>query len=165
MKNWNCEKSRAAYLLSDEIFGALRSVQLADRLLNSMLDFRMDDEEVDATDQYTLRATFKELVWRMDIMCHYLCEARRGASCICLTPPRGSTHPINHPQSPVPSPAMKSLHGSRKSLLSLILPHSSAFWRFSARSRMERRRGTMNYDLLASKRGRVISWQQTSLAL
>ena len=76
MKNWNCEKSRAAYLLSDEIFGALRSVQLADRLLNSMLDFRMDDEEVDATDQYTLRATFKELVWRMDIMCHYLCEAR-----------------------------------------------------------------------------------------
>lgn len=76
MKNWNCEKSRAAYLLSDEIFGALRSVQLADHLLNSIMDFRLDDEEVDATDQHTLRAIFKELVWRMDIMCHYLCEAR-----------------------------------------------------------------------------------------
>ena len=76
MEKLTCEKTRAAYLLSDEIFGALRSVQLADRLLNSMLDFRMDDEEVEATDQYTLRATFKELVWRMDIMCHYLCEAR-----------------------------------------------------------------------------------------
>lgn len=76
MKNWNCEKSRAAYLLSDEIFGALRSVQLADHLLTSMLDFRMDEEEVDAADQFTLRATFKELIWRMDIMCHYLCEVR-----------------------------------------------------------------------------------------
>ena len=47
MEKLTCEKTRAAYLLSDEIFGALRSVQLADRLLNSMLDFRMDDEEVE----------------------------------------------------------------------------------------------------------------------
>ena len=76
MENWNGEKSRAAYLLSDEIFGALRNVQLADHLLNSAMDFRMDDEEVDSTDSNVLRATFKEIVWRMDIMCHYLCEVR-----------------------------------------------------------------------------------------
>ena len=83
MEKLTCEKTRAAYLLSDEIFGAFRGAQLANHLLNSAMDFRLDDEEiddtdqyVDATDQYTLRATFKELVWRMDIMCHYLCEAR-----------------------------------------------------------------------------------------
>ena len=69
-----CEKTRAAYLLSDEIFGAFRGAQLANHLLNSAMDFRLDDEEVDDTDQYVLRATFKELVWRMDILSHYLSE-------------------------------------------------------------------------------------------
>lgn len=76
MTNMPEEKCRAAYLLSDEIYGAFRSAQLADHLLNSMMDFRMDDEEVDATDQYTLRATFKEIIWRMDILSRYLSEAR-----------------------------------------------------------------------------------------
>lgn len=76
MINMNEEKSRAAYLLSDEIYGAFRSAQLADHLLNSIMDFRMDDEEVDATDQYTLRATFKEIIWRVDILSRYLSEAR-----------------------------------------------------------------------------------------
>lgn len=76
MTNMNEEKSRAAYLLSDEIYGAFRSAQLVDHLLGSTLDFRLDDEEVDETDQYTLRATFKEIVWRMDILSHYLSEAR-----------------------------------------------------------------------------------------
>lgn len=76
MINMNEEKSRAAYLLSDEIYGAFRSAQLADHLLNNIMDFRMDDEEVDATDQYTLRATFKEIIWRVDILSRYLSEAR-----------------------------------------------------------------------------------------
>lgn len=76
MNNTNKEKSHAAYLLSDEIYGAFRSAQLADHLLNSMMDFRLDDEEVDETDQYTLRATFKEIVWRMDILSRYLSETR-----------------------------------------------------------------------------------------
>lgn len=74
MEKLTCEKTRAAYLLSDEIFGAFRGAQLANHLLNSMMDFRLDDEEVDDTDQYVLRATFKELVWRMDILSHYLSE-------------------------------------------------------------------------------------------
>lgn len=38
------------------------------------MDFRLDDEEIDDTDQYVLRATFKELIWRMDILSHYLSE-------------------------------------------------------------------------------------------
>lgn len=76
MEKLTCEKTRAAYLLSDEIFGAFRGAQLANHLLNSMMDFRLDDEEVDDTDQYVLRATFKELVWRMDILSHYLSEVR-----------------------------------------------------------------------------------------
>ena len=75
MKEMDFETTRAAYLLSDEIFGAFRSAQLANHLLNSMMDFRLDDEEVDDTGQYVLRATFKELVWRMDILSHYLSEA------------------------------------------------------------------------------------------
>ncbi len=74
MEKLTCEKTRAAYLLSDEIFGAFRGAQLANHLLNSAMDFRLDDEEVDGLDQYVLRATFKELVWRMDILSHYLSE-------------------------------------------------------------------------------------------
>lgn len=74
MKEMDFEKIRAAYLLSYEIFGAFRGAQLANHLLNSAMDFRLDDEEVDDTDQYVLRATFKELVWRMDILSHYLSE-------------------------------------------------------------------------------------------
>lgn len=76
MTEMNEAKCRAAYLLSDEIYGAFRSAQLSDHLLNSIMDFRMDDEEVDETDQYTLRATFKEIVWRMDILSRYLSETR-----------------------------------------------------------------------------------------
>ena len=64
MEKLTCEKTRAAYLLSDEIFGAFRGAQLANHLLNSAMD----------TDQYVLRATFKELIWRMDILSHYLSE-------------------------------------------------------------------------------------------
>lgn len=74
MEKLTCEKTRAAYLLSDEIFGAFRGAQLANHLLNSAMDFRLDDEEIDDTDQYVLRATFKELIWRMDILSHYLSE-------------------------------------------------------------------------------------------
>ena len=74
MEKLTCEKTRAAYLLSDEIFGAFRSAQLANHLLNSAMDFRLDDEDVDGLGQYVLRATFKELVWRMDILSHYLSE-------------------------------------------------------------------------------------------
>ena len=74
MKEMDFEKTRAAYLLSDEIFGAFRGAQLANHLLNSAMDFRLDDEEVDGLDQYVLRATFKEFVWRMDILSHYLSE-------------------------------------------------------------------------------------------
>lgn len=74
MKEMDFEKTRAAYLLSDEIFGAFRGAQLANHLLNSAMDFRLDDEDVDGLDQYVLRATFKELVWRMDILSHYLSE-------------------------------------------------------------------------------------------
>ena len=73
MEKLTCEKTRAAYLLS-EIFGAFRGAQLANHLLNSAMDFRLDDEEIDDTDQYVLRATFKELIWRMDILSHYLSE-------------------------------------------------------------------------------------------
>lgn len=74
MEKLTCEKTRAAYLLSDEIFGAFRGAQLANHLLNSMMDFRLDDEDVDDLNQYVLRATFKELIWRMDILSHYLSE-------------------------------------------------------------------------------------------
>lgn len=74
MEKLTCEKTRAAYLLSDEIFGAFRGAQLANHLLNSAMDFRLDDEEIDDTDQYVLRATFKELIWRM-----------RGESVLCST--------------------------------------------------------------------------------
>ncbi len=76
MEKLTCEKTRAAYLLSDEIFGAFRGAQLANHLLNSAMDFRLDDEDVDDLDQYVLRATFKELIWRMDILSHYLSEVR-----------------------------------------------------------------------------------------
>ena len=51
MEKLTCEKTRAAYLLSDEIFGAVRGAQLANHLLNSAMDFRLDDEEIDDTDQ------------------------------------------------------------------------------------------------------------------
>ena len=74
MEKLTCEKTRAAYLLSDEIFGAFRGAQLANHLLNSAMDSRLDDEEIDDTDQYVLRAPFKELIWRMDILSHYLSE-------------------------------------------------------------------------------------------
>ena len=110
MEKLTCEKTRAAYLLSDEIFGAFRGAQLANHLLNSAMDFRLDDEEIDDTDQYVLRATFKELIWRMDILSHYLSEV---TSDLYL---RGSTRPAKllsrpRPRKPVPSPTLKSLHG------------------------------------------------------
>ncbi len=73
----------------------------------------------------------------MDILSHYLSEvmsdlylldtaARKykpGKAAFKAAPPKSG-----------PSLTLKSLHGSKRSLLNSTLPHSSAFWRFSARS-------------------------------
>lgn len=74
MEKLNEKKTHAAHLLSDEIYETFRSAQFANRLLSNVLDFRMDDEEIDLVDQYTLRATFKEITWRLDIMSGYMSE-------------------------------------------------------------------------------------------
>lgn len=70
------EKGHAAYLLSDEIFKALKDVQLAHRLLSNALDFYIDDDDVQTLGHHEALLRLSEISWRMELMLHQLCGAR-----------------------------------------------------------------------------------------
>lgn len=71
------EKGHAAYLLSDEIFKALKDVQLAHRLLSNALDFYIDDDDVQTLGHHEALLRLSEISWRMELMLHQLCGARK----------------------------------------------------------------------------------------
>lgn len=70
------EKGHAAYLLSDEIFKALKDVQLVHRLLSNALDFYIDDDDVQTLGHHEALLRLSEISWRMELMLHQLCGAR-----------------------------------------------------------------------------------------
>lgn len=76
IKIMNEKKANAAYLLSDEIYAALRSVNLANRLLSSALDYRVDDEDLGKIGHHEALYMLSELSWRMDLMVQQICDAR-----------------------------------------------------------------------------------------
>lgn len=70
------EKGHAAYLLSDEIFKALKDVQLAHRLLSNALDFYIDDDDLQTLGHHEALLRLSEISWRMELMLNQLCGAR-----------------------------------------------------------------------------------------
>lgn len=75
IKIMNAKKANAAYLLSDEIYAALRSVTLTNRLLSSALDYRVDDEDLGKLGHHEALYMLSELSWRMDLMVQQISDA------------------------------------------------------------------------------------------
>ena len=71
MKNY--DKNRAAYLLSDEIYGSFRGVSIARRLLSNMYEFYVDEEDLAKLEGYEAILRLSELSWRMELLVTQLC--------------------------------------------------------------------------------------------
>ena len=73
----NSEKAQAAYILSDEIYRAMRDTQLAHLVLNDTFDYRLEDEDLDTTDEFRVRRSYAELSWRMEILLEYVVKTKK----------------------------------------------------------------------------------------
>lgn len=64
----------AAYVLSDEIYAALRSTQLSHHLLNEIFENRVEDSEADHMTTFELRLRLSDIAWRLEIVTDYVAE-------------------------------------------------------------------------------------------
>lgn len=67
---------RSAYTISNEIYNALRDTQLAHRILDAIFDHRLEENELTAADYTSMRMSYDEISWRLEILMDYVFKTR-----------------------------------------------------------------------------------------
>lgn len=73
----NTEAQRhSAYTLNNEIFIASRDTQLAHRILDAIFEHRLEESELDTADYTSMRISYDEISWRLEILMDYVFKTR-----------------------------------------------------------------------------------------
>lgn len=67
---------RSAYTLTDEITTAARDMRLTHRILDAIFEQHLEESELDKADYTSLRMSYDEISWRLEILMDYIFETK-----------------------------------------------------------------------------------------